>query len=292
MNSLLALPAAALACFFWGLIEAKLYRIRGHTLAVLPPGAPSIRILQVSDLHLRRSNRRLARFLESLSNETFDVVLATGDLIGEPKVISECARLLNQLRARSGRYFVLGASDYYSPKFKNYLDYFLKRRRPGTRRNPTSDFTRRLLESGWIDLTNVNSAAEWKGIEVQLTGLDDAYLRRDDRTLLGRDAKVSLAVCVTHDPAPYLDAAARDYDLVISGHTHGGQVRFPFIGAVVTNSDVPRNRARWTSRVGRMLLFVSPGLGTGKYAPFRFLCRPEASVLELDPRAQEPQRSR
>lgn len=292
MKSLLALPAVALACFLWGLIEAKLYRIRGHTLAVLPPESPSIRILQVSDFHMRRSNRRLARFLESLSTETFDVVLATGDLIGEPKVISECARLLNQLRALSGRYFVLGASDYYSPKLKNYLDYFLKRRRPGTRRNPTSDFTRRLVDAGWIDLTNVNEAALWKGIEVQLTGLDDAYLRRDDRSLLGRDAKAGLAICVTHDPAPYLDAAERGYDLMISGHTHGGQVRFPLIGAVVTNSDVPRSRARWISQVGRMLLFVSPGLGTGKYAPFRFLCRPEASILQLVPRDQEPQRSR
>jgi predicted MPP superfamily phosphohydrolase len=89
---------------------------------------------------------------------------------------------------------------------------------------------------------------------------------------------------VVHDPAPYQDAAQAGFDLVVAGHTHGGQIRFPLIGAVVTNSTVPRRLALGASWVGRTLLFVTPGLGTGKFAPYRFLCPPEASVLELVPR--------
>jgi hypothetical protein len=71
----------------------------------------------------------------------------------------------------------------------------------------------------------------------------------------------------------------------VAGHTHGGQVRLPFIGALVTNCSMPTRLARGLARLGRTYLHVSPGLGTGKYAPFRLLCRPEATLLELSPRA-------
>jgi predicted MPP superfamily phosphohydrolase len=99
------------------------------------------------------------------------------------------------------------------------------------------------------------------------------------------DADVRLAV--TH--APYLrvlDAFTRDgYDLVLAGHTHGGQVRLPGVGALVTNCDLPREQVRGLSRWGSSWLHVSAGLGTSKYAPFRFACRPEASLLQVVPKA-------
>jgi predicted MPP superfamily phosphohydrolase len=84
-----------------------------------------------------------------------------------------------------------------------------------------------------------------------------------------------------------LDAFASDgYDLVLAGHTHGGQLRVPGYGALVTNCDLDRARARGVSRWGaRMWLNVSAGLGTSPYAPVRFACPPEASLLTLVPRA-------
>lgn len=280
-----AVPAA---CFTWGLVEARLYRLRSHRLRVLPPGAASVRILQVSDLHLRLANGRLARFLDYLGDARYDVVLATGDLLGERAAVERCARLLNGLRGDVGRYFVLGSADYYAPKFKNYLDYFLRRQSHGTKRNRTREFKDLLLAGGWTDLTNRTLAVELGGTACQVTGLDDPYLRRDDRSLLVRDAGAAFALCVVHDPAPYLDAARAGFDLIVAGHTHGGQVRLPLFGAVVTNSRLPRQLARGPSLVDGALLFVNPGLGTGRYAPFRFLCPPEASVLELLPRAAQP----
>ncbi|MEX0791075.1 MAG: metallophosphoesterase, partial [Actinomycetota bacterium] len=86
--------------------------------------------------------------------------------------------------------------------------------------------------------------------------------------------------------APYADAFKAGYDLAVAGHTHGCQVRFPFVGAVVTNSTLPTSLAKGLSRVGNCWLFVTPGVGTGKFAPFRFLCPPEASVLTLVPRPE------
>ena len=87
--------------------------------------------------------------------------------------------------------------------------------------------------------------------------------------------------------APYTAAldllVDTDHDLLMSGHTHGGQVRFPPIGAVVANCDLPLDQVRGASRYRDRWLHVSPGLGHSRYAPFRFACRPEATVLTLLP---------
>jgi predicted MPP superfamily phosphohydrolase len=74
---------------------------------------------------------------------------------------------------------------------------------------------------------------------------------------------------------------------VVAGHTHGGQVRMPFVGALVTNSRLPRRVASGVFRMGDALVHVSRGLGTNKYAPFRFLCRPEATMLVLTRAGQQ-----
>ncbi len=84
-----------------------------------------------------------------------------------------------------------------------------------------------------------------------------------------------------HSPDPAPEIAALGYDLAVYGHTHGGQVRMPIVGALITNSDVPRRIVSGLVRFGRSYAHISPGLGTSKYAPFRFLCRPEATLLEL-----------
>ncbi|HZC53237.1 MAG TPA: metallophosphoesterase, partial [Mycobacterium sp.] len=91
----------------------------------------------------------------------------------------------------------------------------------------------------------------------------------------------------THSPEPsVLSRFANDgYDLVLAGHTHGGQIRVPFGPAIVTNCGIDRGRARWLHKWDdRMYFHVSAGLGTNPYAPVRFCCRPEATLLTLVPR--------
>ena len=84
--------------------------------------------------------------------------------------------------------------------------------------------------------------------------------------------------------------AADGYDLVLAGHTHGGQLRLPIYGAIVTNCGIDRSRARGASRWGsHMRLNVSAGLGTSPFAPARFCCPPEASLLTLVARPADPQ---
>lgn len=227
----------------------------------------------------------MIKFLKSLATEEYDLVFATGDLLGGLDAVDDCLEILNGLKARSARMFVFGSSDYFAPVLKNYFDYFRKRRRHGRVRNPTQEFRRNLLEAGWLDMNNGNTVLDVNATHMQITGLDDPYLKWDNRSLLVRDPSAELAVLVVHDPAPYADAFKAGYDLVTAGHTHGGQVRMPIIGAVVTNSTLPTELAMGPSKVGDSWLFVTPGVGTGKYAPFRFLCPPEASVINLVARA-------
>jgi predicted MPP superfamily phosphohydrolase len=76
--------------------------------------------------------------------------------------------------------------------------------------------------------------------------------------------------------------AADGYQLVMAGHTHGGQLCLPFYGAIVTNCDLDRSRAKGASQWGaHMQLHVSAGIGTSPYYPIRFFCRPEATLLTL-----------
>lgn len=282
---LLTALCVGVACVIWGLFEAKMYRLRSYDIPLLPAGSKAISILQVSDLHLRPGLKRLEAFMRALHDQTYDVVLATGDLLGDPRSVETCAELLNGLEARLDRCVVFGSSDYYAPVFKNYIDYFLKKKRPRTKKNRTDEFRRLLDPEGWQELNNRTISTLWNGMNVQITGLDDPHLDREDRSLLKRGPDAELALCVVHDPAPYKEAASAHFDLVVSGHTHGGQVRFPLIGAVVTNSSLPTRLARGLNKLNGSWLFVTPGLGTGKFAPFRFMCRPEASVLNLVPRS-------
>jgi predicted MPP superfamily phosphohydrolase len=116
--------------------------------------------------------------------------------------------------------------------------------------------------------------------------VDDPHLKRDRyETIAGpADPTANLRLGLTHSPEPrVLDRFAADgYQLVMAGHTHGGQLCLPFYGAIVTNCDLDRSRAKGPSRWGaNMALHVSAGVGTSPFAPLRFCCRPEATLLTL-----------
>ena len=124
-----------------------------------------------------------------------------------------------------------------------------------------------------------------------MAGVHDAHINRDRYAqVAGRaDADADLRLGVMHSPEPRLldQFAADGYDLLLAGHTHGGQLCLPWYGTLVTNCGIDRKRARGLHRYpegGRAWLHVSAGLGTSPWAPARFACRPEASLLTLTPR--------
>jgi hypothetical protein len=125
---------------------------------------------------------------------------------------------------------------------------------------------------------------EVDGLPVELLGLDDAHIHWHDLRVAPRSAPERFGFAVMHSPDSAPETAALGYDLLVAGHTHGGQVCLPGVGALVTNCALPPRLVSGLIRMGGSTLYVSPGLGTSKFAPFRFACRPEATVLELHPR--------
>ncbi len=282
MRIVLIVLAAGLLCVAYGVfVERTWYRLVRYRIDILPAGGPeSLTVLHLSDLHFTRGSRKMAAFLASLPEA--DVTAVTGDIVGEPEAVEPAVAALSRVRGRLASYFVLGSNDYFAPRPLNYLRYFLKsrRRRLGTR-GRAPDLVAQLEADGWVHLRNVRQEVTLDGLPVEVVGLDDPHIDRHDIRVAPRRAPERFGFAVVHSPDVAPELAALGYHFVVAGHTHGGQVRMPLVGALVTNSHLPRRLVSGLVRMGPAYLHVSPGLGTSKYAPFRFLCRPEATLLEL-----------
>jgi predicted MPP superfamily phosphohydrolase len=271
-------------CVGYGvLVERRWYRLARYRLDILPAAGPdTIGVLHLSDLHVVRNDRRLTAFLARLPRP--DVVVVTGDFLAEPEAVETAVAAVRPVRGRLASWFVLGSNDLFVPRPLNPLLYFVPpstRRRRRARRGRVHDLVRQLTEDGWRDLDNTRCLTDLDGVPVEVTGLHDAHIDRADFRVLPRRETGRLGIAVMHSPDSAPEAAACGYDLVVAGHTHGGQVRLPIVGALVTNSALPTRLASGLIRMAGSWLSLSPGLGTSKYAPFRFWCRPTAMWLEL-----------
>jgi predicted MPP superfamily phosphohydrolase len=294
----LAVGAGGLA--YASLIERNAFTLREFSVPVLPPGSAPIRVLHLSDLHLLPQQTRKIDWIRRLAALEPDLVLNTGDNLAHLQAVPAALRAMEPLLERPGA-FVLGSNDYFAPKPRNPALYLTRHhaRRTTAWPLPTSDLVKALTDAGWVDLTNARSTLAVAGRDLELVGVDDPHLEYDryDRVAGPADPSAALTVGVVH--APYtrvLDAMTADgAGLVIAGHTHGGQLCLPFYGALVTNCDLDRGRVKGVSRwwpgagaarsseapEGAAWLEVSAGLGTSPYAPVRFACRPEATLLTL-----------
>ena len=265
------------------LVERRWYALRRHRVPCLPPGSPNLTLLHISDLHLRAHQGKKIGFLKSLAELKPDIVIGTGDFLGDPDSVPATLDAVGDLTGRVASIFVLGSNDYYSPTPKNPARYLMgpSKHNPKGRQNPWREMTAGLQERGWLVLTN-------ERIEVgaiDIVGLDDPHIGRAKIQTATARTMPGLRLAVAHSPEPAFELAHLGYDVILSGHTHGGQLRVPGYGAVVTNTHgLPREMVRGLHPINGGWLHVSAGLGTSMYAPVRFACRPEACVLDLVPR--------
>ena len=210
------------------------------------------------------------------------MTVVTGDFLAEPEAVETVVAAVEPVRGRLASWFVLGSNDYFVPQPLNYLAYFRRHRKQRKAdRGRAADLVAQLRADGWTDLTNVRRQVDLGGLPVELLGLDDAHIRWHDTRVIPRTAPDRFGIAVMHSPDSAPETAALGYPLMVAGHTHGGQVRLPLFGALVTNCSMPRRLVSGLIRMGGTVLHTSPGLGTSKFAPFRFCCRPEATILEL-----------
>ena len=302
VGGLAAAGAAALA--YAALVEVRWYALREVTVPVLPAGQEPLRILHLSDLHLVPGQRRKVDWVRDLASLDPHLVVDTGDNWAHLDAMPDLLHALEPHLAVPGA-FVLGSNDYVAPVAKNPARYLLPDARGSRAKKapelPWRELASRFRSAGWIDLNNRRDVVKAGGRVLSLVGTDDAHLDLDRYPEAGGSddartgpAPVDLHLGVTH--APYrrvLDAMHDDdVDLAIAGHTHGGQLALPFWGALVTNCDLDTARAKglhgWPGPrpdrpggAGSTWMHVSAGLGTSPYAPVRFACRPEATLLTL-----------
>jgi predicted MPP superfamily phosphohydrolase len=290
-----AVAGAAAGIAYSALVEVNAFALRREVVPVLPPGHRVVRVLHLSDLHLTPWQRTKREWVATLAGLLPDLVVTTGDLIAHRRAVPCLADALAGLLDVPG-VFVRGSNDYFAPTVKNPGRYLLPddgRRSVDGDRLPTEQLDALLTDAGWLDLDNARSSVTISDTVLDVVGTDDAHLDYDryDDVAGPRAPGADLLVGVTH--APYLrvlDAMTRDRaDLILAGHTHGGQLCLPGGRALVTNCDLDTARARGLSRhpatdePDAAWLHVSGGLGTSPTAPVRFACRPEASLLTLVP---------
>jgi predicted MPP superfamily phosphohydrolase len=283
--------AAGAATFAYAsLIERNLFTLRRFDVPVLEPDAEPLRILHISDLHMMPDQRRKQAWVAALGGTDPDLVVVTGDNMASPESVPGVLKALDPFLDVPGA-FVFGSNDYTGPVWKNPLQYlFPDREYVHGVDLPTEDLRAALTSSGWADLNNARTILKAGGRSVELVGVDDPHVERDDYAAVAGPVSrgADLHIGVTHTPAPrVLDAMAADgFALLLAGHTHGGQVCVPGYGALTTNCELPHSMAkglhRWPGTDA--WLHVSAGLGTHPTAPIRFACRPEATVLTLTPR--------
>lgn len=249
------------------LLKVKEQRITTHKLTLEEP----LKVVQFSDVHLGKdySLADFKRIITKINALNPDLVIFTGDLIDDNKTFTEVEKvieLLETLESTYGNYAVYGNHDHGGN---------------GTRR-----YAKIMKESGFHLLVNENETITLKnGEKLHLIGIDDIVLSRPDFKAAFKGVETNgYQLFISHAP-DVVDRLPEEVvvDLQLSGHSHGGQVRLPIVGAPFT---VPYGRKYIkglyeVSECEGMLLYVNSGIGTSQL-PYRFLNPPEITLLLIE----------
>ena len=224
-----------------------------------------LKIAHLSDLHTQGLGLRERRLLKILDQEKPDIIVITGDTLSGSKAYRRERELLPQLHAPLGVWLVRGNWENSYPRAEERKFY--------------SDLGVHLL---------VNQGSEVRD-DVWLMGLDDPTSGNPDLdAALQNDPPGEYRIALFHSPFFFTETAGR-YDLALAGHSHGGQVRIPFLYPYWVPPGVGHYVEGWFEKNGSRL-YVSRGIGT-TFLPIRFLCRPEISVVTVNPAGKPPENS-
>jgi predicted MPP superfamily phosphohydrolase len=262
-------PVAYKACFLFGSLFFDRYWIQTKQVQLsssrLPDTFSGLRIAQFSDVHLGNfySLAQLSKAVSHINQLQPDLILFTGDLYDAQQGIAseECIPVLSELKATYGKWAVLGNHDY---------------------RSGAKKISSLLYKSGFTVLKNSNQQIEREGKLIHIIGLDD-WLRGTPnlpKAIKGLPPD-DFTIALVHEP-DFADVAANfPIDLQVSGHSHGGQVRIPGIGAVMTTKKGRKYvQGLYKLQGSRLQVYANAGLGM-TFLPIRFYCRPEVTLFTL-----------
>jgi predicted MPP superfamily phosphohydrolase len=311
------LGLGALSFVYARFVEPQRVSLDRYVVPVDWPGLPrhGLTILHLSDLHWRAGGAvqaaKLARLQRHLAGESYDLLVLTGDLIHNDAGLPAALGFITTLRPRLAAFSCPGNRDYWQSSFRallapaedagtslhvrlprvaaRLLDFTRKARANErwslhVRPNDTEALHAGLVALGVQPLVNASAHVTGNGIDLWVAGVDDLNQGEPDldAALKGVPADAAM-ILLAHNPDAWLDPAIVRADLVLAGHTHGGQFRVPLIGALHTQGTyLSRQRpAGWFER-GRSRMFVSRGMGES--FPFRFGAPPQAVLIRLVPR--------
>ena len=235
----------------------------------LDPSRPPVRLVHLTDLHMERSGPREAQVVQKVNALHPDLIVLTGDYLnlsylGDPVAAEHFRSVIAQLDAPYGIYAVRGTVE----PFPEAMDWLV-----------------RDTEIVWLEQETVT--VDVRGQSVMLAGVACSHNQNLDVQRLHQtldDMPVGgPTVLLYHSPDLILEASDLNVDLYLAGHTHGGQIRLPLVGAIVTHSIYGRRYVSGLFQEGDTTMYVSRGLGfEGSWLPrARFLCRPEIVSIEL-----------
>lgn len=265
---LIALALLQLLLLYAWLVEPNWIEVTQHEVRfkTLPEEFNGLVVAHLADLHIRRYGVRERRVLTLLAEAKPGVVVVTGDFTledSDPAAIQRFLRDLRDLQPTFGIWAVLGDHDHWYPPAE-------------------SDMAVRMLfkDAGVALLVN-----QWgrlgKGLDtLSLIGVDDPFSGYADMAAaLKGTQRTPFAVLLTHSPQIFMQADVMQFDLVLAGHTHGGQIRLPGIGALWLPAGSEGYESGWFYGQHAQM-YVTRGVGTS-ILPFRLFCRPEIALITL-----------
>ncbi len=229
----------------------------------LHPDHEGLTIAHLSDLHMieRIEQRWFEAVVEQVNQLKPDVIAITGDILEKESCWQWLPKTLGRLRAQHGVYFILGNHDYFVDTIRTIQI---------------------LRDSGLTYATGSWIETQWNGAAVLIAGNERPWgkdeLDQQD-TPAGSSEQPPLKLVLAHSPDQFAWSCQQDADLVLAGHTHGGQIRFPILGAVACPSLHGTRYACGVFRSGQTVMHVSRGISGER--PIRWNCPPEIAILEL-----------
>lgn len=249
-TTLLGIFTFTYACF----IETNWLEITHHQIKLNANANRKLKIIQISDLHTKGIGTIEEKVIKTIQIENPDFIFLTGDIATPGGTNSGYEKVLKELKAKKAIYYIPG----------NWEDW-----------EPISDLQNILIRNQILDLTNKTIKLDEN---LWLAGFADAPTGNPDLNILKNIPSSSKTISIFHSPI-FFDEISNLIDLAFTGHTHGGQIRLPFIGAISLPPGSGDYDQGWFQK-NRAKMYVNRGIGTS-IVPLRFLCRPEISVFEI-----------
>jgi predicted MPP superfamily phosphohydrolase len=285
ISTALALASAA-ALGLYAEAETRRLVVERPVIQVrLPLRRPArLRVLHLCDLHLRGWNPLCDLLVERIGQLQYDLALISGDLADNDVGRAAAMEVLRTLRAPLGQFAVPGNHDRRRYSFRDTIRSTINELRGG----PISagadfhfeTFGRQIQGAGVQLLCNEGARLDLPEGELWLLGLDDEHSGYDDLDAALRAAPAGAArIMFTHCPDAFPAVARAGVPLLLAGHTHGGQIVLPFIGAPQTRSQLRLRHPSGLFRAGQSQLYINRGAGGS--IPLRLSCRPELALIDL-----------